>query len=213
VDEDDKNWREFDLLRAGFQSVCKAQTFYVNTLLVYLFVVWGWESISATGGVTIQVLGLSLYATGFWPITPLVVSVVTLGLVGAMNAMGPLWKRLASASTTVGLEAYFTDLDVHKNILDYFTFLRLHPERIAQPGIPIPKREQFRRFKLGPLLYPFLIAWGIYTTYYALDRLPKTTAYMAYALSCLGLQLMFSLRVFWRAICGFLGIRRDKTTF
>jgi hypothetical protein len=206
-------WRAIDLLRTGLQAVSKAQKIYVHTLLIYLFLVWGWQSISATGEVTIQVLGLSIRATGFWPITPLVITVLNLALVGSMNAIGPVWERLSDALKQAGKELYWTDLDTNKNVLDYFAFLKIHPEKPVQPKLPIPKPEQFRRFKLGGLLYPSLIAWGIYTTFFSLSRLPKTRAYVIYVLGCFGIQLLFSIRVFWKALCRFWGFRIEKTIY
>jgi len=32
----------FDLAYENFQSICRAQRFYLSFLLVYLSVVWGW---------------------------------------------------------------------------------------------------------------------------------------------------------------------------
>ena len=211
--EDNDAWRDIDLLRANLQSVSKAQNIYVHTLLIYLLVVWGWQSISPTQDVTIQILGLSLRATGFWPITPLVITILNLGLVGSMNVMGPVWERIGTALTQAGKEVYWTDFDTYKNILDYFAFLRIHPETPVQPKRPLPKAEQSRKFKLSVWLYPSLVAWGIGTTIYSLSLLPHTPGYVSYVLGCFGAQLLFSIRIFWKALCRFFGIRLEKAMY
>lgn len=213
MNENSDSWREIELLSASLQSVAKAQKFYVHTLLLYLFLVWGWQSISATGEVTIQLLGSSMRATGLWPITPLVITVLVLALVGSMNAISPVWGRLTETLQEAGKELYWTDLDTNKNVLDYFAFLKIDPEKPVQPKLPVPKSEQFRRFKLGGLLYPLLIGWGLFTTFHALGMLPRTPVHVVYVLGCFGLQLLFTIRVFWKALCRFVGIRVEKTIF
>jgi hypothetical protein len=210
---DESTWREIDLLRASLQSVSKAQNFCVHSLLVSLLIVWGWQSISPGGEVVVQVLGVSMRATGFWPIAPLVIALLNLSLIGAMNAMAPVWERIGTALTNAKMEMYWSDLDTNKNLLDYFAFLKIHPENPVQPKQPLSNGEQVRTHKLSVWLYPLLISWGIGTTLYSFWMLPHTNGYKFYVFGCFGVQILFFVRTFWNAFCRFFGIHFDKVRY
>jgi len=211
---DESNRVAFDLAHANLQSITRAQRFYLSSLLVYLCLVWGWFFVGSGETVTIQMLGATIKTSGFWKITPLVTTLLTLGLIGSINAAGPAWRRLRETLWYLGIASseprvVFHQLDTHKNIFDYFTYLRLHPEKPAQ-GMR-SARFDFRHF-----LYPSLYAASIYTTYRATreaftfgDRWLHS-GFQIYALVCLGFQIAYSVRPFWRAFCRFLGLRTDK---
>ncbi len=209
-DAQDVNWRLFDLHYANYQSISKAQKVHLTTLMGYLSLVWGWHVVAGGVDVTIQMLGLVLQASGFWAVTPAVVALFSLGLIGSMNAAGPAKEKLETALKRVGIETgvgkvfVLYELDTHKNIFDYFTFLRLHPERKHSDRL-------WHRFEFRHFLYSGLLAWGIYTTYYARQQpsLSETHALRWYANICLGLQVAFWVRPFWRSICRFLGVRKE----
>ena len=114
--------------------------------------------------------------------------------------MGPVWNRLET--TAKSLQAEFYDLDVNKNFIDYLTFLRIHPEEAVARHDP-----RAARFNIQHFYYPILIVASIYTTYFSIAKLPPTYSYTAYCCVCLGFQAVFSVRIFWRAICRFLGVR------
>src|SRR5713226_7410971 len=195
--EGDDNRRSFELQLANFQSIGKTQKNLLIVLISYLGLVWVYPS-SPGGEVNIQILGVGLRPAGFWPVTPAVLTVLSLGLIGAINALAPVWAGLRKTSETLKLPLEFYDFDTQKNLLDYLTFLTLHPEKRLET------RDPKRRFSLGHFLYPLVLLGALYTTYYSLRRLPKTCFYEAYVITCLFVQAAFSVRIFWRAICRFL---------
>src|SRR6202158_5962808 len=125
------------------------------------------------GDVTVQLLGISLQTAGVWKITPLVTTLLSLALIGSLNAAGPAWAELRQAFRDLGLQAprcdpIFYNLDTHKNIFDYFSFLRLPPEGSRQyAGDLDDLDEKTKRFNLRHFFYSSLFIVSIYTTYRA----------------------------------------------
>jgi len=210
MDDSTLNLRVFDLHYANLQSIGKAQKVHLTTLIVYLGGVWGWYIVGEGTSVTIQMLGLTVKAKGFWAITPLIVTFFSLALIGSVNAAGPVRKKLDTALKKVGMEEAFEfyDLDMHKNVLDYFTYLRLRPEKsLSESG--------HQRFQIKHFFYITPLLLGIYTTWFAMRR-PELSGmlwFWLYARTCLILQIAYCFRPFWRALCRFLGIRKDKTNY
>jgi hypothetical protein len=212
------DWQLFDLHHANSQSISKAQKVHLTILLAYLCLVWGWHFTADDTDVTIQMLGITLQESGFWTITPFVVMLFSLTLIGTINAAGPAKEKLERAmkklDQELGVEKEFVyyDLDTHKNIFDYFTFLRVHPERKHFEG-------RLGRLELRHFLYPGLLLWGICTTYYTMElpflfeKKSEVVAFQLYASACLFLQGAFSVRLMWKAICRFLGVRKEATTY
>lgn len=64
--------RQFDTLLKNFQGISKSQSFYVNSLVAFLALVWIVEILHKAGGVTISILGASLEISGLWLVVPLV---------------------------------------------------------------------------------------------------------------------------------------------
>jgi hypothetical protein len=88
MDERDEKWRTFDLLYQNFQSVSKAQDFYVRVLILFLGLLWSWEILGKKGEVTISLLGAEVHVTSLWLAAPIVLTIVSLALIGAVNATG-----------------------------------------------------------------------------------------------------------------------------
>ena len=197
-----ENERLFNLQLANFQSISKTQKIFLTALVSYLSLVWGWYTFGSGNEVSVQVFGVSVKASGFWPVTPLVLTFLCLGLIGAINALGPVWNRLEA--TAKAFQAGFYDLDVNKNLIDYLTFLRIHPEKAVER--PDPRAA---RFNIQHFYYLIPIVASIYTTYFSIARLPPTYFYTAYCCGCLAFQAVFAVRIFWRAICRFLGVRNQ----
>jgi hypothetical protein len=202
VNDRTETWRLFDLAHEQFKSISKAQYFYVSTLLIYLAIVWAWHLTGLSGTVPGQVLGITLSANGLWAITPGVSTALALGLIGSVNAAGPAWHRLRNIAHALdvhvvsGVALY--DLDSHKNFLDYLTYLRLNPEG--------PVREQSgQRFSGLHFLYPLVFALSIYTSVRAigelggLGNLLGSPLLLVYACGCTALQIMYSIRPWYRA--------------
>ena len=209
MDDRDEKWRIFQLFYENFQSVSKAQDFYVRVLMLFLGLVWSWELLGRKGEITIGVLGAEIHVTSLWLATPLIVTVVSLALIGAMNATGATWRRLRKAIKELGMDFYFTDLDTHKNLLDYFGFLTPRPEKKIQEAEP-SEHEHKRFARVGVFIYPSLIALGTFTTAFSRDRMPNGCLLQLYVWTSFAIQLVFSARIYWRALCGFLWIRAEE---
>jgi hypothetical protein len=213
--EDDLKRLRFDLAHANLLSISSAQRFYLSTLLVFLSLVWGWVFVGEGEAVTIQLLGVGLKTGGVWKITPLVSTLLSLALIGSINAAGPAWIELKAAFDECGLTAprsnpIFYDLDTHKNIFDYFAFLRVRPEGGLRDIEDLDRR---RSFGFRHFLYPTLFLASIYTTFRAVhepfaagDR-SSHTPFLIYGWICIGLQCLYAFRPVYRAVCRFFGIR------
>ncbi|HXN53898.1 MAG TPA: hypothetical protein VN943_18350 [Candidatus Acidoferrum sp.] len=171
------------------------------------------------GDVTVQLLGISLQTAGVWKITPLVTTLLSLALIGSLNAAGPAWAELRQAFRDLGLQAprcdpIFYNLDTHKNIFDYFSFLRLPPEGSSTDAGDIDSLEQkTKRFNLRHFLYPSLFIVSIYTTYRAVREPLAFVGVTHHKLSWLyrwsffGVQAAYCVRPIYRALCRFSGVR------
>lgn len=232
----DENARlRFDLALANFQSISRAQHFYVSALLVYLALVWGWYFVGGKGSVTLQMFGVSLNTDGVWTVTPLVTFLLTLALTGAVSAAAPAWMTLRDAYRDIGLEATYGpaemyNLDSHKNLLDYFSYLRFLPERSMWSNPSANELSWWQRhFRWTHLLYPTLFIASAYTSgraiveafgfrtahvfvscyrpHFNFGQVPKHLPGLAYGLVCFALQGLYSLRPVYRWVCRCFGIR------
>ena len=92
----DLEWRLFEIHKASMAEVGKSQSRFVTALLGFLALLWGWHFMKPEG-MTIELLGASLNSAGLWTIAPAVLTVLTLGLIGTLNIMGPVWKPLGDS--------------------------------------------------------------------------------------------------------------------
>src|SRR6267142_4899939 len=216
---DDRSKIRFDLALSNLRSISAAQRFYLSALLVYICFVWGWFFVAAGQAVNFQLLGISLQTAGVWKITPLVATLLTLALIGSINAAGPAWTELRSAYRELGLQApscdpIFYNLDTHKNLFDYFAFLQFWPEgSIVETGNIDGLEQKRRRFMLRHFLYPFLFAASLITTYKAVREpaafigVTHHVTFWVYRWTCLLVQAAYCVRPVYRAACRFLGVR------
>lgn len=211
----------FDLALSNLQTISNAQRFYLSALLVYLCLVWGWAFVGGGEAVTLQLLGIGMKTSGVWKITPLIATLLTLALVGSLNAAGPAWTELREAYRATGLEApscnpVFFNVDTHKNIFDYFAFLSLRPEASIAEELRGEASNQPRpRFRFRHFLYSGLFIASIYTTYQAIrapygpGEIIHYVRFHIYGWACLGFQVAYSVRPIYRAICRFFGWRTE----
>lgn len=94
-------WRHFDIYRSSLAAAGKSQARFVTTLLAFLALLWGWHFMRPSG-LTVQILGVALIPAGLWTISPAVLSLLVLSLIGSMNIMGPIWKRLRNCADELG---------------------------------------------------------------------------------------------------------------
>ena len=125
-------WRKFDVHRASLGAVAKAQGRFVAGLLTFLAVLWGWNYARPTE-FRVEFLGATVQANALWTIAPAVLTVLVLSLIGAMNAAGPVWKRLLDCADKLHVVFFSSDLDPHKNLIDFFVLLKIWPEGPAEP--------------------------------------------------------------------------------
>jgi hypothetical protein len=202
----DVAWRVFEINKASMQAVGKSQTRFVNVLLTYLAVLWAWQfmpSAFAPGNV-IETPIVKLSPSGLWAITPAVLTVLSLSLIGSMNIMGPVWQRLSEAAQRLGQAFFWSDLDVNKNLIDYFTYLKLWPEGTVE----IAKTS--RQWSPYVFSYPLLLLGSVVTTFFA-DYPTAPFGFKCYVWICAILQLVYSFRIWYRAFCRFFGVRKKQT--
>src|SRR5215831_4618127 len=119
--------RLFDIQKENINAIGKAQGRYIALLVGFVTLLWGWQFMKPEG-LSIQVLGVSLQPSGLWAVAPGFLTIVSLALIGTMNAMGPAWQRLSSTTEELGVKYFWSDLDINKNIVDYLVYLRIWPE-------------------------------------------------------------------------------------
>jgi len=106
-----------------------------------------------------------------WQITPFVVMVLTLAVVGTLNATNSAYAELKEAGTKLFGSDFGTlfAVDTHKNVIDYLALLQILPwGRTRQPtdahgGQPILLR-------LHHLIFPTLFALSFATSYWAVRQ-------------------------------------------
>jgi hypothetical protein len=121
--------------------------------------------------------------------------------------MGPIWKRFRNCCDQLGVVVFWTDTDPNKTLIDFFTYLRVWPEG---PVEPFTAPNEQKRYRFAVFSYPALITWAIITTAMA-DYPGASCIYRVYVYSCVALQVLFSFRVWYRAVCRFLGVRKQQT--
>lgn len=199
-------WRNFDIYRDSLAAAGKSQARFVATLLAYLALLWGLHFMGPSGP-TVQILGVTLAPTGLWTISPAVLSVLVLSLVGSMNIMGPIWKRLRLCAEKLGQVFFWTDLDPNKTMIDFLTYLRIRPEGPVE-AFSIPREE--KKYRLAVFSYPAVITFATITSGMA-DNPDAPWSYRTYVYGCVLVQVLFSFRIWYRAVCRFFGLRREQT--
>jgi hypothetical protein len=204
--------RQDDVLLKNFQNIGKSQSFYINALVAFLFLVWAVELLHQAGGVTISILGASVQIAGLWQIVPLVTTILVLGLAGSINLIHHAWRRLNLCLIELCEEDdfFFVELDPHKNILDYLGFLTLRLKRPILPDTTTGATLRRTSWRLSSLLYPALILFSIKTTCASLPNIPWGWRSIVYVLGAVTLQSLFSLPFIWRKLCIFVGIHKNE---
>lgn len=202
----DNRWRIFDLHYSNFQSIGKAQVVHLTTLVVYLSYLWGWYFLGAGDNTALPVINISVHGVGLWKVTPFFLTLVSLALVGSINAAGPARKKLDRATENLDLpegEFEFYDLDTHKNVLDYYTFLTPLPWRNIE--------HKQRRFLFRHFLYSLPLAAGIFSSCFALYRVKDSEHFLTFAIGVafVCMQVVYSLRTFWNAFNRFFRSTSD----
>jgi hypothetical protein len=96
ISDDDRARLRFELANANLQSVSRAQGLYLTTLLVYICLIW---AMFLTGTATIHLESLELKIDTVWQITPFIIMVLTLAVVGTLNATNSAYTELKEVGT------------------------------------------------------------------------------------------------------------------
>ncbi len=201
------HWKAFEIHKSSMAAVGKSQARFVSGLLGFLAILWGWHFMRPEG-MALQFLGVSINPSGLWTIAPAVLTIVSLALIGSMNVMGTVWRRLDMAASKLGQPFFWGDLDTNKNILDYLTYLKIWPEGPVEATSP--PVDITRKWSLYVFSYPLALALATVTTFMA-DHPGARYQFKAYVYTCGFLQILFSSRIWYRALCRFLGVRREQT--
>ncbi len=199
-------WRHFDICRTSLAAAGKSQARFAAALLAFLAVLWGWHFMRPSG-VTVQVLGVALEPSGLRTIAPAVLTVLVLSLIGSMNIMGPIWKRLRNCADRLHQVFFWTDLDPNKTLIDFFTYLTVWPEG---PVEPFEVSREDKKYRVAVFSYPAVITFATITTA-MVDYANAPRSYRAYVYGCVLIQALFSFRIWYRAICRFFLVRREQT--
>jgi hypothetical protein len=203
----DVQWRLFEIHKASLQSIGRSQSRFVTSLLGFMAVLWAWHFMTPSV-MSIELLGATLSPSGLWTIAPAVMTVLSLSLIGSMNVMGPVWKRLCDSTKRLNQKVFWTDIDSHKNVLDYLVFLRVRPEGPVEPVEP--PEDPSRKYKISVFSYPIALAGSIATTLLS-DYPDASLGLQTYVYACAAVQALFSFRIWYRAVCRFFGVRKEQT--
>lgn len=192
-------WQLFELRHQNLLSISKAQKVHLTTLLIEMTLLWVWY-LSGAKDVTAQ--GVPLSPEGVWLAVPGILTFFSLALIGSINAALPAHRLLQEAAkTTIQQELpcqfAFYDLDTDKNVLDYFTFLKLSTrDDNFDQNQPHDPRNFF---------YPIVLLGALFTTAFALFHVQRNWMGITYSATCMVLQLLFVCRPLSRAVRRFRG--------
>jgi len=119
ISDEDRAKLRFDLAIKNLQSVGRAQAIYVTTLLIYICLTW-MMLFSNNKTFSFHLGWLDLQPDDVWKVTPVVTLVLTLALIGTLNAALIAYKEVKSAGSDV-FGATFDSMfqvDNHKNLID-----------------------------------------------------------------------------------------------
>src|SRR5690242_8688210 len=105
--EADLEWRKFELYRTSLAATGKSQARFVATLLSFLALLWGWYYMQPSE-LSVQFFGATLRVNGLWTVAPAILTVLVLAIVGSMNLMGPIWKRMRLCAEALGQQFLWT---------------------------------------------------------------------------------------------------------
>ena len=136
------------------------------------------------------------------------VTLLSLAVIGSINAIHHAWRRLAQATAELGEKTFFSELDVHRNILDFLSLLTIYLRKPAIADMPAADDPDVLRWQMEVLSYPALILFGLYTTVFSFRHMDRNTGNAIYVSICAGCQIAFSIPFIWRKLCRFVGEHR-----
>jgi hypothetical protein len=216
ISEDEKAKLRFELTNANLQSVSRAQGIHLTALLVYICFVWAMYLTQTGEALILHVAGLELKMDAVWKITPFVTMVLTLAVVGTLNATVLAYTEINEAGKTLFGSQFGSlfEVDTHKNVTDYLALLQVLPwgkTRKQNESAPQPFLARLRHL-IFPIL--FLVSfgtsgWAVYQASYGL----KPGVFWVIGLICLALQVLFSIRPMYRWFRRLFGAKRNDDVY
>jgi hypothetical protein len=216
ISEDDKAKLRFELANTNLQSVSRAQGIYLTALLIYICFVWAMYLTRSGEALTLHLAWLELKMDGVWKITPFITMVLTLAVVGTLNATVLAYAEVNDAGKALfgsRFESLF-EVDTHKNVIDYLALLQILPW-----GKTRKQDESARQLilvRLRHLIFPVLFllslgtsGWAVYQASYG----PRPRVFMVIGGICFGLQAVFSIRPMYRWLGRLFGAKRTDDVY
>jgi hypothetical protein len=208
ISDDERAKLRFELANANLQSVSRAQGLYLTTLLVYVCLVW---AMSLTGTATFHLESLELKIDAVWKLTPFVTMVLTLAVVGTLNAAYAAYAELKETGATLFGSDFGTlfAVDTHKNVTDYLALLQVLPwGKTRKPTDS--HRGQPLLLRLHHLIFPGLFGASLATSYWAVRKgsfSPEPRFFLVFDWICLWIQALYSVRPIWRWLARLFGAK------
>jgi hypothetical protein len=209
ISDDERAKLRFELANANLQSVSRAQGRYLTTLLVYICLIW---AMYLTDTLTLHLATLELKMDAVWKITPFVTMVLTLAVIGTVNATYSAYAEVKETGTLLFGADFGTlfSVDTHKNAIDYLELLQILPWGKTRKPTESHGGQPFL-LRLHRLIFPTLFTISFFTSFWAARQAsfsPKPFFFLALAWACLMIQALYSLRPMYRWINRFWGQRR-----
>ncbi|MGA2429655.1 MAG: hypothetical protein ABSH13_14245 [Candidatus Acidiferrum sp.] len=214
LNDDDRAKLRFELANANLQSVSRAQGIYLTALLVYICLVW---AMYVMGTATVHMESLELKMDAVWQISPFVIMVLTLAVVGTLNATASAYRELREAGSAIfgpDFGSLFA-IDTYKNVIDYLALLQILPwGRTRNPTDS--HGDQPLLLRLHHLILPGLFAISFATSYWSVRQAsfrPQLRFFLVFGWVCLFIQLIFSARPFYRWGVRLFGAKRTNDAY
>lgn len=195
----------------------RAQGLYLSALLIYICFVWVMFLTRSGEAVTLHFEWLELKMDAVWKITPFITMVLTLAVVGTLNATVSAYAELKDAGSELFGSNFGTlfQVDTHKNVIDYLALLQILPRgKTRKPADSHGHQPVWLR--LHHLIFPALFilslstsCWAVYQAFYS----PKPRVFLAIGTICFGLQVLFSVRPMWRWFRRLCGAKRTDDVY
>jgi hypothetical protein len=214
ISDDDRARLRFELANENLQSVSRAQGLYLTTLLVYICLVW---AMFLTGTVTFHLESLELKMDAVWKVTPFVTMVLTLAVVGTLNAAYSAYAELKDAGRAIFGPDFGTlfEVDTHKNVIDYLACLQILPWGKTRKPIDSHQVQSFV-LRLNHLIFPSLLAISFATSYWAVRQAslsPLPRFFLVFGWICMCTQALYSVRPIWRWSARFFGAKATDDVY
>jgi hypothetical protein len=212
--EDDRIKLRFQLANENLQSISRAQGLYLTTLLVYICVVWAMYY-GATDKV--GVAGIDIKIEAVWKVTPFIVMILTLAVIGTLNATMSAYAELKDAGRALFGESFegLFCVDTNKNLIDYIALLQVVPW--TKTRLPTDSHsDQSLWIRLHHLIFPGLFALVSFTSYFSIGRASLNDSprfIVVFGWCCFGCQALFLIRPMWRWFDRLFGASSTATSY